>query len=320
MEICFLGDAIKRRRLELGLTQEQLCEGICEPITISRLENGKQTPSRARLEALMERLDMPQYQYYALLSKRELEVEALQREIIALNVKFGQATGEEKAKLRQQALQAHKALAEMADPDDKISQQVILRSKVILGKEDGRYSREEERQMLLQAIRLTCPSFDPEDISRGLYTSREIKIINQLALVHVYAGEHMEAIEIYSQLYKYIRKHYRLIPPTTAHFPMIAFNYARELGLIGQYEKSIEIAQEGRRACLDHGNYLQLPCLLSIFAECYYRLGDIEKSKDYYYQTYYMTKAIGDTYNAEITRNEAKSYLGIDLDCQNPHP
>ena len=313
MEIYFLGDAIKRRRLELGLTQEQLCEGICEPITISRLENGKQTPSRARLEALMERLDMPQYQYYALLSKHEREVEALQREIVALNVKFDQATGEEKAKLRQQALQAHKALAEMADRDDKISQQVILRSKVILGKEDGRYSREEERQMLLQAIRLTCPSFDPEDIGRGLYTSREIKIINQLALVHVYAGEHMEAIEIYSQLYKYIRKHYRLIPPTTAHFPMIAFNYARELGLIGQYEKSIEIAREGRQVCLDYGHYLYLSSLLSIFAECYYRLGDVEKSKDYYYQTYYVSKAIGDTSNSALIRQEAKHYLGLEL-------
>lgn len=313
MEIYFLGDAIKRRRLELGLTQEQLCEGICEPITISRLENGKQTPSRARLEALMERLDMPQYQYYALLSKHELEVEALQREIVALNVKFDQATGEEKAKLRQEALQAHKALAEMADRDDKISQQVILRSKVILGKEDGRYSREEERQMLLQAIRLTCPSFDPEDIGRGLYTSREIKIINQLALVHVYAGEHMEAIEIYSQLYKYIRKHYRLIPPTTAHFPMIAFNYARELGLIGQYEKSIEIAREGRQVCLDYGHYLYLSSLLSIFAECYYRLGDVEKSKDYYYQTYYVSKAIGDTSNSALIRQEAKHYLGLEL-------
>ena len=314
MEIYFLGDAIKRRRLELGLTQEQLCEGICEPITVSRLENGKQTPSRARLEALMERLDMPQAQYYALLSKRELEVEALQREIIALNVKFGQATGEEKAKLRREALDKHEELRALADSDDKISQQLILRSKVILGKEDGRYSREEEHRMLLQAIRLTCPSFDPEDISRGLYTSREIKIINQLALVHVYAGEHMEAIEIYSQLYKYIRKHYRLIPPTTAHFPMIAFNYARELGLIGQYEKSIEITQEGRKVCLDYGHYLQLPCLLSIFAECYYRLGDIEKSKDYYYQTYYVGKAIGDKHNVDITRKEAKLYLGLELE------
>lgn len=44
MKNFFLGEYIKQRRLDLGLTQEQLCEGICEPMTLSRLENGKQTP------------------------------------------------------------------------------------------------------------------------------------------------------------------------------------------------------------------------------------------------------------------------------------
>lgn len=315
MEIYFLGDAIKRRRLELGLTQEQLCEGICEPITVSRLENGKQTPSRTRLHALMERLDMPEDRYYALLSRHELEIDALHREIVSLNVRYTQATGDEKAKLRREALQAHEALEEIADKDDKISRQMILRSKVILGKDDGPYTREEKKAILLEAIRLTCPSFDLDDIGRGLYTSDEIKIINQLALLHVYAGEHMEAIEIYSQLYKYILKRFRLLPPTCAHFPMIAFNYARELGLIGQYQKAIEVAQEGRRVCLDYGHYLDLPCLLSIFAECYHRLGDDEKSKEYYYQAYYLCKAIGDDHNSEIARKEAKLYLGLNIDC-----
>ena len=42
MKEIFLGEFIKQRRLELGLTQEQLCEGICEPMTISRIENGRQ--------------------------------------------------------------------------------------------------------------------------------------------------------------------------------------------------------------------------------------------------------------------------------------
>ena len=77
MQEMFLGEAIKKRRLELGLTQEQLCEGICEPITISRLENGKQTPSRNRINALLERLDMPADRYYALLSKNELDIEVV---------------------------------------------------------------------------------------------------------------------------------------------------------------------------------------------------------------------------------------------------
>lgn len=49
----FLGEYIKQRRLDLGLTQEQLCDGICEPMTLSRLENGKQTPSRNRINALL---------------------------------------------------------------------------------------------------------------------------------------------------------------------------------------------------------------------------------------------------------------------------
>ena len=59
MQEMFLGDVIKRRRLELNLTQEQLCQGICEPITISRLENGKHAPSHQRINALLERLDLP---------------------------------------------------------------------------------------------------------------------------------------------------------------------------------------------------------------------------------------------------------------------
>ena len=40
MKEIFLGEVIRQRRLELGLTQEELCEGICEPMTISRFENG----------------------------------------------------------------------------------------------------------------------------------------------------------------------------------------------------------------------------------------------------------------------------------------
>ena len=86
MKNVFLGEYVKQRRLDLGLTQEQLCDGICEPMTLSRLENGKQTPSRNRINALLQRLGLPDDRYFALLSKNELEMEALQKEIVACNV------------------------------------------------------------------------------------------------------------------------------------------------------------------------------------------------------------------------------------------
>jgi len=313
MREIFLGEVIKRRRLELGLTQEQLCEGICEPITISRLENGRQTPSRNRLNALLERLDMPTDRYFALLSKHELEVESLHKQITALNVRFSQSREEEQQTVRQEALLAHKELESIADADDMISRQLILRSRVILGKHDGPYSYDEQKSLLLEAIRLTCPSFDLDSIGSGLYSTEEIKIINQLALVHVYADERIEAIEIYSQLYKYIQKHFHNIPPTRAHLCMIAFNYSRELGRVGQYKKAVQIAEEGKRVCLDYGHYLPLSGLLDVLAEGYHYLGDDTKSKDYFYQTYYLCKALDDELNATIIRDDAKELLGIDL-------
>ena len=51
-----LGDYIRQRRQELNLTQEQVCAGICEPVTLSRFENGRQTPSRTRINAILQRL------------------------------------------------------------------------------------------------------------------------------------------------------------------------------------------------------------------------------------------------------------------------
>lgn len=314
MQEVFLGEVIKRRRLELGLTQEQLCEGICEPITISRLENGRQTPSRNRINALLERLDMPADRYFALLSKNELEIESLQKQITAYNVRFAQSSGEDKAIIRKQALQAHDELLSLADKDDMLSRQLIIRSKVILGKEDGPYSLEEQKEMLLEAIRVTCPAFDLDEIGNGLYTTDEIKIINQLALVYVYAEEHMTAIEILAQLYKYIKKHFHNIPTTRAHLNMVAFNYATELDAVGQYKKAIEIAEEGRRACLDYGHYLSMPGLLEVMAESYYRLGETVKSADLYHQAYYFCKVIGDHNNLTIIQTEANNYLGIVFD------
>lgn len=314
MQEVFLGEVIKRRRLELGLTQEQLCEGICEPITISRLENGRQTPSRNRINALLERLDMPADRYFALLSKNELEIESLQKQITAYNVRFAQSSGEDKAIIRKQALQAHDELLSLADKDDMLSRQLIIRSKVILGKEDGPYSLEEQKEMLLEAIRVTCPAFDLDEIGNGLYTTDEIKIINQLALVYVYAEEHMTAIEILAQLYKYIKKHFHNIPTTRAHLNMVAFNYATELDAVGQYKKAIEIAEEGRRACLDYGHYLSMPGLLEVMAESYYRLGETVKSADLYHQAYYFCKVIGDHNNLAIIQTEANNYLGIVFD------
>lgn len=313
MREVFLGDIIKRRRKELGLTQEELCEGICEPMTISRLENGKQTPTRNRINAILERLDLPADRYYALLSKNEIEVEALQKEIVALNVRFEQAVGEEKREIRKMTLREHRRLESLADVDDKLTRQFLLRSRIILGREEGPYSPEEQRKILLEAIRLTCPKFDFENIGNWIYTTDEIKIINQIANTYAEEKAHTSAITVYSQLYSYMEKRYRNSPTVRKHMAMVALNYAIQLDALKLFSKAIEIAEEGCRICLDYGHYLSLPGLLEVKAECFYFLGEEEKSKDLYFQAYYLCKAVRNDHDMEIIRKEVKAYTGITL-------
>ena len=45
MEKNTLGEIIHHLRKKAGLTQEALADGICSPVSISRIENGKQMPS-----------------------------------------------------------------------------------------------------------------------------------------------------------------------------------------------------------------------------------------------------------------------------------
>ena len=79
MPTMFVGDYIKRRRKELELTQEQLCEGICDATTVSRLETGFQAPRRTILNALLQRLGLPETRYFAVVTKSELDLETLKK-------------------------------------------------------------------------------------------------------------------------------------------------------------------------------------------------------------------------------------------------
>ena len=56
-----------------------------------------------------------------------------------------------------------------------------------------------------------------------------------------------------------------------------------------------------------------LPEILEIIAESYYYLGEKEKSKEFYYQAYYISKATGNCRETNDVKDNAKKYLGIDF-------
>lgn len=303
----FIGEIIKIRRKELGLTQEELCEGICEPSTISRLESGKHVPTKNKLDALLQRLDLPGDRYYALLSKNELEISNLQSKIISCDVSNNKREG----------LQYLEKLEELVLDDDHLMKQFILRSKIALGylKEGKicRYTFEERKNILFEAIYLTVPKFDIEEINDNFYTVEEIKIINQIALNYSDAGQNKTAIDIYNQLLKYIKKHLMNLKESNGLLILIAYNYSRSLYFEKRYEESIDIANLGLETSIQERCSSYLGGFLSVLGHAFYVEGKLEESKKYFYQSFYIYTVLRDDINIKLAKENLKEFFNIDV-------
>ena len=149
------------------------------------------------LSPLLQRLGLPEENYYAFLGKNELEIEALKKEIMGCNI----------AEKKDECAAALQKLRALSEPDDLPTQQFILRSQALLSRLKGG-TPQEELTLLHQAMHLTNPGFALDRIGQFLYTFEEVKLLNQIALCYSDLGEHTTALDIYSQLLDYIQQHY----------------------------------------------------------------------------------------------------------------
>lgn len=316
MQELSLGEYIKRERLRQGITQEQLCEGICEPITISRMENGKQTPSYERIRAFLHRLGLPDDRYFALLSPTEMEIRTLQNEIRADMIRFYRAIPEDKPVVRSEGLKKLKKLEDLAGSDERIIRQYILSIKVIFGKPNSPYSPEEKLNILLEALRITVPNLDLEEINLSLYTLDETSLLNQIAAVYAEMGQLKKAIDIYRQLLKYVQKHYSEMSRYAGKLALIAHNYTNALFQVGRYDDALEIAELGWKACVEYGHYQFLPGLLDLMGGCYFYKDEQEKCEEYYRCAYYIYKAVRNESDRLRLEQNTKERLGPEFSFQ----
>lgn len=307
MKQIHIGQIIRQRRIELNMTQEELCAGICETATMSRIENGKQTPTPGKLKALLSRLGLPSEKYYAMMSENELEIERLKNEIIDCNTRG----------LCQEGLEKIQKLLTLTDDSDFITHQFILRSQVALGKEENGsivpYSMEEKLEILFRAIKITVPDFDIDEIGRQWYSLDEIKIINQIGVVYGDNQQERKALDIYYQLMKYVKKRHIINLNTISTIILIAYNYSLILCTESRYEEAIEIAEWGWNKSVEWSRAGSLGGLFYVLGESLYRTGHFEESKSYYLQSYYAYLAMKNMKDANIIRNNVKEYYSIEL-------
>lgn len=295
-----IGLFIKKKREEQHIRQEDLCRGICDKSTLSRIERGKQEPSSGILGVLLQRLGINEDQLAVLLGPKDFEISDLQKEIVALNSQ----------KEYEKAAEKIRRLEQLVEPTDKITQQFILRCKALA------YFPEDypaSRDLLLQALSLTLPDFDFDRISDYLLGIEEVKILNQLANSYSEAGDRRFAIHIYRQLFDDSRKHLLNSEAKVSLFIMLSYNYSRLLGLERRYEEEIEIATLGQQACIQYNKCRLLGGLLLNIACGLHELGKDQESKSKLIDSFYAYRLMGDLTSCDIIKEYAKNTFNINF-------
>ena len=310
MEQLLIGTYIRQKRLDKGWTQEKLCRGVCNAATLSRIENNERMPSVSVVKALLQKLGLPDGQFFALLGKDDIAIEKLQKDILNDNLQLRRAAQPQRAEIRERILEKLEKLENLGGEDNRFVQQFVGSARASAGRRDGPYSYEERLEMLLEAIRLTIPRFDVKNIADFQYSLIEIIIVNQIALTYAKHGDRKKATSIFRRLLQYIERYNRNLDKYPGQFCMVAHNCAINFAAEKQYPESVALAEKGQRVCVETGDYQFLPGFLAIQAECHFFLGTMEKSIDFYNQAYYLYKALGDNVNLAIITREMMEHFG----------
>lgn len=181
MQEVLIGEYMKNHREAHGMTQSELCAGICDPSTLSRLERGRQTPGRDTIYALLHRLGLPEDRVFVLVTEHDVEIRKLKQEIKAHMIEFEKADQGDRSRLREQILPELKRLEDITAEDDMINRQCILSAQITLGTPDGPYPPAQRRRLLEKAIRMTVPGFSLDKVESFRYRLTEMTLINMLA-------------------------------------------------------------------------------------------------------------------------------------------
>lgn len=241
MAIFQLGYIIKQRREELGLTQEDLADGICSVPTLSRIENGERLPTQNHFEMLLQRLGYSSTMFNSLVDEKNFTLHELKFEI-------------RQAYIANQLPMARELLVDFDHLINKDSNQVdkqfLMLYQTLLHQEN--FSNAETLAQLETAIRLTCPKYKENKIPHIL-SYEEIILLNIIATRYELEGNRNLAIQILFNLKAYYDRHIVNTEEALRTQPMVLYNLSKLLGLAGRYDECIDICNLGIRVAKSTG-------------------------------------------------------------------
>jgi len=303
-----IGMMIKALREKAGLSLGQLSRGICDKSTLYRIEQGKSPGHLWNLEAIMQRLgrDISLYDNF-FLSKDDFIAMQL-RDRITTNVASCQYK------------EASTLLAELESMEyimqHNVFRQFVDMIKAILLYADQDEPHIEYPQLLLNALRITCPQFKECDIDHYPLSYYEISIINAYAS-HISDTEDLShANKLFERLRRNLDERCIDEYEKDRIYSTVLFNYSSSLGNAGWRQEALAIINEGERFERIRGCLLNLPVLNFNKGYNILMLGNKEESIPYFALAYYgvaMLSEYGEAIYLPVIENFLCENTGMNI-------
>lgn len=231
-------DVLRTRRAMFGLTQEQLCEGICSVKSLRRAEKGQTDMQRETLKKLLNRLGLSgQMQWSRLITS--------DREVIRMAEELAGYINDRKFSVASKQLESLKSRIDLDIPQNK---QYFLEKQALLEFEQGKVTREEFVKMEKEALECTLCAENLYRKENVYLTEREIICISN-SWKGMEGKQKRESINLILRLYDYYALNNGLSQAISV-YEIVTEAAVNELGNNGEHVRAEEIDRKSIKASL----------------------------------------------------------------------
>lgn len=231
-------DVLRTRRAMFGLTQEQLCEGICSVKSLRRAEKGQTDMQRETLKKILNRLGLSgQMQWSRLITS--------DREVIRMAEELADYINDRKFSVASKQLESLKSRIDLDIPQNK---QYFLEKQALLEFEQGKVTREEFVKMEKEALECTLRAENLYRKENVYLTEREIICISN-SWKGMEEKQKRESINLILRLYDYYALNNGLSQAISV-YEIVTEAVVNELGNNGEHVRAEEIDRKSIKASL----------------------------------------------------------------------
>lgn len=231
-------DVLRTRRAMFGLTQEQLCEGICSVKSLRRAEKGQTDMQRETLKKILNRLGLSGQMQWSRLITSDCEV-------IRMAEELADYINDRKFSMASKQLESLKSRIDLNIPQNK---QYFLEKQALLEFEQGKVTREEFVKMEKEALECTLRAENLLQQKRVYLTEQEIRCIRN-SWKGMEEKEKKESVKFLLEFYgKNILKNG--FSEAISMYEFVTESAVNELGNMGEHEWAEEIDRRAIRASL----------------------------------------------------------------------